>query len=430
MIFYAIRLLPILIITGLVHLESFAQRITRGPYLNAVTDRSAVIRWRTDKAVKGLLVWSAEGMRFDKKIKEKIRSTEHEIKAADLIPGTKYYYRTASARDRRLTVDSAQFFRTAPLRGSQEPVRIWALGDFGNGSKNQYDCYRAMLSIAGDHLPDAWIWLGDNAYDAGRDDEYQKNVFEVYGRSFFQHTPIYPSPGNHDYKDKRENGASEIAYYKLFTVPKQGEGGGVPSGTSAYYSFDYGNVHLVSLNSEEETENGFAASDTLSNQVTWLKKDLEENRNTWTVVYLHRPPYTGAGSHNADIEKDLIALRKNLVPVLERYKVDLVIAGHSHVYERTYPLVGHYGPSNTFDPEKHIARYPVSGSKSQRGIVYIVAGSGGQIDNNEKGIPHPATAHYNNDIGGSLLLDFSANRLDGRWVSATGEVRDSFFIEK
>ena len=88
MIFYAIRLLPILIITGLVHLESFAQRITRGPYLNAVTDRSAVIRWRTDKAVKGLLVWSAEGMRFDKKIKEKIRSTEHEIKAADLMMGT------------------------------------------------------------------------------------------------------------------------------------------------------------------------------------------------------------------------------------------------------------------------------------------------------------------------------------------------------
>lgn len=408
--------------------NSFAQKIIRGPYLNIVTAESAVIRWRTDSPVYGKLIWGREGKRLRHKTEEKIAVTEHEIKVSGLIPGTKYYYRTGAPANNDSKTDSAQYFYTAPSTGSQRPVRIWALGDFGNGSKNQRDCFNAVLAVTHDRHPDAWIWLGDNAYDFGKDEEYQKNVFELYDQSFLQQTPIYPSPGNHDYRDQRENGAAEIAYYKIFTVPQHGEGGGIASGTASYYSVNYGNVHLVSLNSEEEINDVFTISDTLSEQVSWLKKDLEANRQTWTVIYLHRPPYTMAGSHNSDKEEDLVKLRKNLVPILERYQVDIVLAGHSHVYERTFPLLGHYDSSDTFDSVKHVVK--ANKDKKNRGIVYVVAGSGGQIDNEEKGVPLPAAAYYNNDIGGSVLLDFSVKRIDVKWICSDGKVRDRFFIEK
>ncbi|MBL7696978.1 MAG: metallophosphoesterase family protein [Chitinophagaceae bacterium] len=366
-----------------------AQVIKRGPYLNAVTGQSAIVRWKTGGAIKAKVTWWREGEVTSSSTVEKRKAKTHEVKIEGLQPGTKYFYRT---EERHIfpIVDSTQFFRTAPVIGSQSSVRIWASGDFGDGSINQRDCYQAMLSVSKDHLPDAWIWLGDNAYESGTEEEYQRNVFEVYDRKFFQQTPIYPTPGNHDYRDKRENGAKRIAYYDLFSVP-------------AFYSFDYGNVHLISLNSEEETKNGFTIADSTSKQIKWLKKDLETNRQKWTIAYLHRPPYTSAGSHNSDKEMDLVRLRQNIVPILEKYGVDVLIAGHSHVYERI---------------------------RGNAGVVYLVAGSGGHIDNDGIGSPHPATIYSNSEIGGSLLIDAVANCLTFRWVCADGKVRDEFSLHK
>ncbi|MEP7257980.1 MAG: hypothetical protein ABI687_06325, partial [Flavitalea sp.] len=102
--------------------------------------------------------------------------------------------------------------------------------------------------------------------------------------------------------------------------------------------------------------------------------------------------------------------------------------GHSHVYERTFPILGHYGMSDTFDPDKHIIK-DTAGAK-RRGIIYIVNGAGGQSDVNEKGTPLPAAAFYNNSIGGSMILDFSGSRLDARWICADGVIRDQFSIVK
>jgi 3',5'-cyclic AMP phosphodiesterase CpdA len=415
----------IVLLTAIVtSLPAVSQQVVREPYLNALSQRSVVIRWRTDSSVVGQVTWEREGKKRKKHLKEFAPTAEHNIKISGLKPSAKYYYRIGSTE----SIDSLMYFRAAPVSGSKQPVRIWALGDFGNGSANQRNCFNAMLATTGNHPPDAWIWLGDNAYDFGSDDDYQRHVFDFFGTSFLQRMAIYPSPGNHDYRDNRENGAPFVAYYKIFSLPQQGEAGGVPSGSPAYYSVNYGSVHLVSLNSEEEINGRFTIADTSSAQIEWLKKDLAANRQRWTIVYLHRPPYTKGGSHDSDREEDLIQLRENLVPLLEHYNVDLVLAGHSHVYERTYPMRGHYGSSATFDLKKHVVDDSSGNGVSRRGIVYIVAGSGGQIDADEKGSRLPEAVYSNNDIGGSVLLDFSEQRLDVRWVCADGQVRDQFFI--
>ena len=87
-------------------------------------------------------------------------------------------------------------------------------------------------------------------------------------------------------------------------------------------------------------------------QAQWLKQDLAANTLPWTVVYFHHPPYS-KGSHNSDIEIELVNMRERVVPIFERYKVDLVLSGHSHSYERSYLLNGHYGQENTFVAGTH-----------------------------------------------------------------------------
>jgi hypothetical protein len=125
--------------------------------------------------------------------------------------------------------------------------------------------------------------------------------------------------------------------------PAEGEAGGLASGTERYYSFDYANIHLVCL--DAMTSDRSPAGPML----TWLEEDLAATDKAWIIAFWHHPPYTW-GTHNSDFERELIDMRENAVPILERYGVDLVLCGHSHVYERSWLLNGHYGYSSSFSP--------------------------------------------------------------------------------
>ncbi|MFN7792537.1 MAG: metallophosphoesterase [Cyclobacteriaceae bacterium] len=324
-------------------ITSFSQSldIIRGPYLNSVSSTSAVIRWRTEKPTDSKVFFSTDRFKVEQAsvVSEAALETDHELVISGLSPATKYFY-SVGANSTKPKMYEDQFLVTAPQVGSTSPLRIWALGDFGDGSKNQLNCRDAIIKETTDHRPDAWLWLGDNAYNIGLDEEYQRHVFRVYQESFFKNTNLYPSPGNHDYGRAKRN-PTDVSYFKIFTMPKDGEAGGIPSGSESYYAVDFGNVHLISLDSQGELDGGFRIYDTLSKQITWLKRDLAANKLPWTIVYFHHPPYT-KGSHDSDRENELLKIRENLLTILERFKVDLVLTGHSHVYERTHPLRGHH----------------------------------------------------------------------------------------
>ena len=88
---------------------------------------------------------------------------------------------------------------------------------------------------------DAWILLGDNAYNNGTDAEYQTNFFNIYQNSLTKNHVLWPAPGNHDYAQSAARQADHlIPYYDMFTLPKNGEAGGVASNTEAFYSYNYG----------------------------------------------------------------------------------------------------------------------------------------------------------------------------------------------
>lgn len=426
--------------------SNYKPSLIRGPYLQSATSTGMTIRWRTDEKDKSVLKYGSSPDLLDHQVKDEALLTEHIVKVSGLKPLTKYYYAIAGA-EQVLQQGADNSFMTLPLPGDAvHTYRIAAFGDCGNNSVNQRNVRDQMLKQLGNNPLNAWILLGDDAYSYGKDAEYQANFFNVYKDDLLKKYPLFPSPGNHDYHDEpqeseevQQNGT--VAYFQNFTVPIAGEAGGIPSHTKAYYSYDLGNIHFISLDSHGE-ENGKRLSDTTGKQTQWLKKDLEENKNkTWVVVYWHHPPYT-MGSHNSDNQQELVNVRKNLLPVLERYGVDLVLCGHSHDYERTKLIAGHYGPEATFDATKFnlstssgkndgtADSAPYLKDKTNKGTVYVLAGSAGQLGGTQKTFPHDAMYYSNADVGGALLLEVTGKKLDVSWVCADGKVRDHFTMQK
>ena len=267
--------------------------------------------------------------------------------------------------------------------------------------------------------------------------------FDIYQNKMLKQTLLVPAPGNHDYagNDDRQND-HKIPYYEIFSLPDSGQMGGEPSGTEAFYSYDYGNVHFISLDSYGREDYATRLYDTLGAQVKWLKRDLAANKQPWTVVYWHHPPYT-MGSHNSDTEATLIFLRQNLLRILERYKVDLVMCGHSHDYERSYLINNYYGYEAEFRKKLHAvdsssAKYNgeanscpyVKNGDNAVGTLYIVAGSAGQLGGSQATFPHNAMYYSNATNGGSLILEVENNRLDAKWLCADGIIRDNFTVLK
>jgi len=408
--------------------NSFAQQINRGPYLQVGTPESVVIRWRTDVAVVGKINYGTQLSNLNSVVLDTAATTEHEVKISGLNPATKYYYNIGTNSSVTLSESQEMFFKTSPLPGTRDSFRFWVIGDFGNGSQGQIDVKNAYLNYTGATETDAWIWLGDNAYSDGTDVEYQTKVFQVYPNEF-KKMIAWPCPGNHDYGavDINNNGP----YYDILTMPKSGEAGGEPSGTEGYFSFDYGNVHFISLNTEYLA---WVLSNTTA-MANWLKADLARNDKDWTIVFFHQPPYS-KGSHDSDDNFGRMEfMRSNFNPILESYGVDLVLTGHSHGYERSYMLKGHYGKSTTFDPTTMIVddaspfiKY-TDGPAVNEGTVYTVVGCSGQLSSSGS-MDHPANAISTNSYRGSLVIDVNGLNLSAKFLTATDGIKDEFLIRK
>jgi predicted MPP superfamily phosphohydrolase len=435
---------------------SLSQTVTRGPYLQMGNQTSITIRWRTSVATNTKVTIGTVFGTYPTVFTNATSLTNHEISITGLSPDTKYYY-TVGSTSAVLQGTATNFFTTLPPSNTTRKIKILALGDCGNNSTNQANVRDAFISYAaGKNInPDAWLLLGDNAYNGGLDAEYTTGFFNIYSGNLLKNIKLYPSPGNHDYDNLAANlqkRGVNLPYYNNFTMPIAAEMGGVASGTEAFYSYDIGDVHFVSLDSygtEDGASNTKLYDTAIGNrQADWLRSDLAANTKTWTVVYFHHTPYT-KGSHNSDTESDLQALHANIPAILERYGVDLVLNGHSHVYERSYLLKDLYANSNTYSPainqvSSSTARYngtanscpyTYASGKLKHGTVYVVTGSAGQIGGSSAGWPLAFMCHNDNLAGGCFYFEVDSNRLDAKFISyTTGPltpfVRDSFSIFK
>ncbi len=409
--------------------------VTRGPYLQSGTPTGGIVRWRTSESSDGVVLYGTDLDSLTNRAVQNEITTEHIVQVSGLQPDTQYYYAIGSS-DYTLAggakAGSNYWFNTSPVPGTRRHIRVWALGDSGtagygaSGEVNQANVREAYYRFAATNGPaDIWMMLGDNAYPAGTDQQHQIALFDMYP-STLRNLFLWPTIGNHE--TDQSFTATSFPYLDIFSLPQNGEAGGIASGTEKYYSFDYGNVHFVCLDSMTSTRSA------TSSMAEWLESDLSATMQDWVVVFFHHPPYT-KGSHDSDRETELIELRENIVPILESYGVDLVLSGHSHCLERSYLLNGHYGLSSTLTEAMKIdggsGREEDSGAYHKndqgQGVVYMVGGSSGQITGGP--LNHPAHFISLNQLG-SILLDVNGGRLDVKFLGINSTFLDHYTLLK
>ena len=410
--------------------------VTRGPYLQKGSPTSVVVRWRTDAPTDSVVRFGAAPDSRTSSVSDPAPTTEHVVTIAGLSPGSRYYYSVGSSAGALAGGDATHYFATSPPPGSAPPIRIWAFGDAGFGDASQAAVRDAYYRFAGQRATDVWLMLGDNAYTNGTDAEYQTRMFDVY-RDLLRNTVLWSTFGNHEALSS-SSASQSGPYYDAFTFPTAGESGGAPSGTEAYYSFDYGNVHFICLNSDDVPRSPTEP------MLTWLRNDLAQNTQQWTIAFFHHPPYS-KGSHDSDNPADsggrMHDMRENALPILEEFGVDLVLTGHSHNYERSFLLDGHYGLSSTLTEAMKVDsgdgrtwsdgayfRSSDVSSDSHAGTLHAVSGAAGQIATN--GQLNHAVMVSGLEALGSLVVDISERNLEGKFLDTRGVVRDSFAIEK
>ena len=398
--------------------------VLRKPYLQKMAADQATIHWRTLLPGTASVRYGTTSGNLSSEEIGTVGLIDHSVTLNDLEPLTTYYYQIL-VNDSVLEGTEFQYFTTAPSLGSKSDLHFWVIGDAGTGNAQQNKVLQSYLDYPNKVNPNLVLMLGDNAYYTGLDVEYTQNLYGVY-EDLYSQVAFFTVFGNHD--SYSTNPLTETgAYFSNFDIPTEGELGGEPSGTEAYYSFNYANVHFISLD-------GNMIQDILhpGEMAAWLEKDLQQNTQDWTIAMWHHPPYT-KGSHDSDTESELIYMREIINPILEEYGVDLGLGGHSHNYERTFLIKGHYGDSDSFNDAEHIVDN--GGSQNNRftktskdGLVYVVAGTaGGQLGGGP--MDHEAMVTSTDSIG-SFLLDIVGDEMRGRFLSGNGQVLDEFFIKK
>ena len=382
----AARYLAVLILTSCLVSSAWAQKLTRGPYLqlgNTGGSYSVVVAWYTDSRADSVVEVGTDN-RYQFKVSDANQVHQHIVVLKGLEPDTLYQYRIFS--DNKLLADGIPF-KTWPK--GPHSFRFAAFGDSGSGRTPQFEIAQQILESE----PHFILHTGDLVYGEGQDDKYPEKFYQPYA-DLIPSTIFFPTMGNHD--AKTDNGAPLL---QNFILPDGLTG--VPTiRAEENYSFDYANAHFVSINSS------LSSSRFREYVIPWLREDLMVSTKPWEIVFLHHSPYSG-GPHGDDN-----FLQEVLVPVLEETGVDLVLTGHDHHYERFKPLL----------------RGSVTGNFDEGAIQYIVTGAGGKSVRDADRSDRTA-ALYNQDYSFSSI-DISGPDFRIRQINRKGKIVDDFSLSQ
>lgn len=342
------------------------------PYLQNVTPDAITVMWETTEPVIGIVEYGRNG-KYKDKVKEPEAHKLHEIRIDGLTAATTYDYRVRYG-DATLTPAS---FTTAPPPGTEN----WRFVVYGDNRSNPDTHARNVKQIL-KLKPGIIINTGDLVAQGSEYAQWKPQYFDPL-RGVSEHIPIFPCLGNHE--------RNAIHYYNYHSLPDdQGE---------VYYSFDYGNAHFISLNSNSQD----APFELGEKQTEWLIEDLKKNKDaTWKFVYFHHPLF------RAHPTRGIGEQRWVWQPLFEEYGIDFVINGHDHYYMRSYP----------------IGRYE---GKPKRGVYHLISGGGGA--NTYPMVPKEHAA-FRRRIHHVTAIDVMGDRLIGRAVDVDGNVFDAFVIDK
>ncbi|WP_426295104.1 fibronectin type III domain-containing protein [Dyadobacter endophyticus] len=505
----------------------------RHPYLQLASHNQMTVYWYTNVKTNASVRYSTNpDLEIYQEVRSSVSDTLHTVTLKNLAPDTQYYYSVGyySGYDYvQLQYNpSVNYFRTLhDPADTTKSLRFWLLGDSGAGQStnprpyNVRDAYLAYLASKNNPKVDGMLFLGDNSntfpYE-GLQTALDLTLFKFYNnpsdKQLLSRIPSWTVIGNHDYdpdlayktksgktiKLKKGYQNQTAASFSAFAYPDSAQIGGEPTyNKKGYYSFNQSNVHFVVLNPpmvesqnvnenwERESstagyydlfsKNSIAMDDSTNSpidslpQVKWLVKDLTKNKQKWTVVTFHLPPFSTIG--HFPTEKDLLRVQEKLLPILEKpeYHVDALVVSHSHAYERagmirkkgTQARTSDYTQTGGQAGNGNLGRYPntlpYAKTNSETAYTYILSGSAGRgwyttslsdggYTPGSSSIKHPSTSvppldnltgdnttDFYHKEGGSVELVFQENRLDVKFikesdVSPKFVVADSFVVMK
>ena len=394
-------------------------KIIREPYLQNYSHKGSIHLLLKTKYPSQVRVYYSQHLKsLSMHASDLMVRSDHDLLLQHLKPGIEYYYRLDYYDEKLgwLPLHEAHKQFTVPdHRPFHKEFTAWILGDPGTyGAKkfhkkfkhSQLDVLEA-LNTFDPFNPDLVFTLGDNVYPYGSEEIFDRAFFNVYGFVMSQ-VPFYTSFGNQDsgIYDKHQIYSiscpeTKGVYYDLFSLPTKGEAGGVPSHTEAYYSVDFRSAHFVVLDTV-----GLECH--LLEMLDWLEQDLAKvPDHKWKIVMSHHPitdkffKNSKKLNHLDDHVENLFFTR--LSKTLNKHKVDLMISGHYHRYQRTYPMVKDdvHSSFNVRVSEANTARY-----ERGEGIIYIIAGNGGSAWKNDKLEKSRFTSFVSYEPG-ALLMRFS-----------------------
>ena len=291
-----------------------------------------------------------------------VKEYVYAVQLRNLSPGKRYAYRVESG-----AVAAEGTFLTHPAK--ERAFTFIAYGD----SRTQAEVHRKVVSCFAQHRPAFVVHTGDFV---------TTGAFREWGREFFapladviRNVPVWPARGNHE--------GSEV-FRQCFSLP----------GKELWYSFDYANAHFVCLDS------GTGGADR-AEMLAWCERDLAKSKARWKFVYHHHPSYD-VGSHHTRWG------RGDFVPLFRKHGVDVVFSGHSHSYQRFYPMI-------------------TPGENDAHPITYVTCAGGGAPLHRVEMDPHCAVGahkyHY-------VVLRVDGDVLTARALTPEGDEIDAFTIRK
>ncbi|HXE79568.1 MAG TPA: metallophosphoesterase [Vicinamibacterales bacterium] len=248
-------------------------------------------------------------------------------------------------------------------------TRFGVIGDSGTGGREQYEIARMLEAARQRCAFDFVIMLGDNLYGRERAKDYEQKFERPYKALLDAGVMFYASLGNHD--DPTQ------VNYKLFNMDGR-----------RYYTFTKGPIQFFVLDSTYMDPA----------QLDWLAAELQESTARWKISYFHHPLYSSGRRHGSELD-----LRQLVEPLFIQHGVDVVFAGHEHVYERIHP---------------------------QNGIYHFTSGAAAKLRKGNLKRNSPLTAAGFDQDRSFMVVEVTDDELHFQAISRKGEIVDSGVIPR
>jgi hypothetical protein len=314
-----------------------------------------------------------------------------------LSPNSEYSYRVGNGS----SWSEQNSFTTAPATVSKYKFLVFGDSQSSVTASDPYGEWRQTIHAAFDANPDtAFIVNVGDLVDYGQNEAHWNAWFDA-SKGVIDSIPAMVLPGNHESYGMMKIG-KPIFFTEQFSLPQNGP----DSLKNQVYSFDYGPVHLIALDSQSLEQK--SSGDILALQKPWLEKDLSSSSASWKIAFFHRAPY------GVKQGRDEAEIRDAFCPILEKYGVQLVFNAHDHGIKRTYPIKDGQPVDNPL-----------------KGTVYYVTGRSGaktyeDIEPNE----HSAFFYAPLDQPNYLIVEGTSEEITVKVVMLDGTVIDTFSIRQ